>query len=40
VSKRLNVAVTACTTLACFWPSDETGMPHALMGKYRLVNLR
>ncbi len=26
--------------LICFWPSVETGMPHAFMGMYRLVNLR
>lgn len=26
--------------MLCFWPSDETGMPHALMGMFRLVNLR
>lgn len=23
----------------CFWPSDETGMPHAMMGMWRLVHL-
>lgn len=26
--------------MLCFWPSDETGMPHAMMGMYRLINLR
>jgi len=26
--------------LSCWWPSDETGMPHATMGMYRMVNLR
>jgi len=26
--------------LLCWWPSDETGMPHAMMGMYRLINLR
>jgi hypothetical protein len=26
--------------LLCFWPDKETGMPHALMGMWRLVNLK
>jgi hypothetical protein len=26
--------------ILCFWPSDETGMPHAFMGMFRFVNLR
>jgi hypothetical protein len=26
--------------LMCFWPDKETGMPHALMGMWRLVNLK
>ena len=26
--------------ILCWWPSDETGMPHAMMGMYRLINLR
>jgi len=26
--------------LACFWPDDETGMPHILMGMWKLVRLR
>ncbi|HEU5044650.1 MAG TPA: hypothetical protein VFT75_11010 [Nocardioidaceae bacterium] len=26
--------------LMCFWPSDETGMPHATMGMFRMINLR
>ena len=26
--------------ILCFWPSDETGMPHALMGMFRFVTLR
>ncbi len=26
--------------LICWWPSDENGMPHALMGMYRMINLR
>ena len=26
--------------LMCFWPSDESGMPHAMMGMYRMINLR
>jgi hypothetical protein len=26
--------------LACFWPDDETGMPHILMGMWDLVRLR
>jgi hypothetical protein len=26
--------------LACFWPDDETGMPHILMGMWKLVHLR
>lgn len=25
--------------LACFWPDDETGMPHAAMGMWKLVTL-
>lgn len=25
--------------VACFWPDDETGMPHAFMGMWRLVHL-
>jgi hypothetical protein len=25
--------------LACFWPDDETGMPHILMGMWKLVRL-
>jgi hypothetical protein len=26
--------------LACFWPDDETGMPHILMGMWKLVWLK
>lgn len=26
--------------LACFWPDDDTGMPHAFMGMWKLVVLR
>lgn len=26
--------------LMCWWPSDESGMPHAMMGMYRMINLR
>lgn len=26
--------------IACFWPDDETGMPHASMGMWKLVTLR
>ncbi len=26
--------------LACWWPDDETGMPHALMGMWKLVHLK
>ncbi|GCD90504.1 hypothetical protein [Nocardioides sp. LS1] len=26
--------------LDCFWPDDETGMPHALMGMWHLTRLR
>jgi hypothetical protein len=26
--------------LACFWPDDETGMPHILMGMWKLVELK
>lgn len=26
--------------LACFWPDDDTGMPHAYMGMWKLVTLR
>jgi hypothetical protein len=26
--------------LLCWWPDDETGMPHALMGMWKLVTLR
>jgi hypothetical protein len=25
--------------LACFWPDDDTGMPHILMGMWKLVSL-
>jgi hypothetical protein len=25
--------------LACFWPDDETGMPHILMGMWKLIRL-
>lgn len=25
--------------LACFWPDDDTGMPHAFMGMWKLVTL-
>ncbi|HET6878152.1 MAG TPA: hypothetical protein VFH38_11530 [Jatrophihabitans sp.] len=25
--------------VACWWPDDETGMPHAFMGMWRLVHL-
>lgn len=25
--------------LACFWPDDETGMPHAYMGMWKLVTV-
>ncbi|HET6878153.1 MAG TPA: hypothetical protein VFH38_11535 [Jatrophihabitans sp.] len=25
--------------LACFWPDDDTGMPHAYMGMWKLVRL-
>jgi hypothetical protein len=24
----------------CFWPDDETGMPHAFMGMWKLITLR
>jgi hypothetical protein len=24
----------------CFWPDDETGMPHAFMGMWKLISLR
>jgi hypothetical protein len=26
--------------LACFWPDSETGMPHAVMGMWKLVTLK
>jgi hypothetical protein len=26
--------------LACFWPDDDTGMPHAFMGMWKLVILK
>jgi hypothetical protein len=26
--------------LLCWWPSDENGMPHAMMGMFRFINLR
>jgi hypothetical protein len=26
--------------LACFWPDDRTGMPHAMMGMWKLVTLK
>lgn len=26
--------------LACWWPDDKTGMPHALMGMWKLVTLK
>lgn len=26
--------------LACFWPDSETGMPHAMMGMWKLVTLK
>ena len=26
--------------VACFWPDDDTGMPHAFMGMWKLVQLR
>ncbi|MGZ4426474.1 MAG: hypothetical protein ACXVXC_15120 [Nocardioidaceae bacterium] len=26
--------------LACFWPDDETGMPHFYMGMWKLIHLR
>jgi hypothetical protein len=26
--------------MACYWPDDDTGMPHALMGMWRLVTVR
>ena len=26
--------------LLCYWPDDDTGMPHYLMGMWKLVNLR
>jgi hypothetical protein len=25
--------------ILCFWPSDETGMPHANMGMYKIITL-
>lgn len=26
--------------IACFWPDDDTGMPHALMGMWKLITLK
>jgi hypothetical protein len=26
--------------LACFWPDDDTGMPHFFMGMWKLVRVR
>ena len=26
--------------MMCFWPDDETGMPHALMGMYKFITLK
>jgi hypothetical protein len=26
--------------MACFWPDDDTGMPHVYMGMWRLIRLR
>lgn len=26
--------------IACFWPDDETGMPHAFMGMWKLITLK
>jgi len=26
--------------VACWWPDDDTGMPHALMGMWKLIQLR
>lgn len=26
--------------IACFWPDDDTGMPHAFMGMWKLIHLR
>jgi hypothetical protein len=26
--------------MLCFWPDDETGMPHALMGMYKFITLK
>jgi hypothetical protein len=26
--------------VACFWPDDDTGMPHAMMGMWKLITLR
>jgi hypothetical protein len=26
--------------IACFWPDDDTGMPHAYMGMWKVINLR
>jgi hypothetical protein len=26
--------------MMCFWPSKDTGMPHAMMGMWKLVQLR
>ena len=26
--------------LACWWPDDQTGMPHAMMGMWKLVTLK
>jgi hypothetical protein len=25
--------------VACFWPDDDTGMPHAMMGMFKLITL-
>lgn len=26
--------------MMCFWPDDETGMPHAVMGMYKFITLK
>jgi hypothetical protein len=26
--------------VACYWPDDDTGMPHAFMGMFKLITLR
>lgn len=26
--------------ILCFWPSDENGMPHAMMGMYKIITLK